>query len=133
MNCLTKEEFERWSRSPSLVRQGSQIIQSPLNSSSSVNEVIKSSEAAVGAEPVQTNGSDGNGDGCRGAPANSASGKNERENKAMALMVQPSVDYGKCFGLVGLRERGREVDARSHIGEGPSNKTNNRHSRLADS
>lgn len=84
MNCFTKEEFERWSRSPSLARQGS-FVQSPLNSSSSANEVIRSLDNAGQGEGAN------NGTGNLGEQSN----KNEKENKARALMVQPSVDYGK--------------------------------------
>lgn len=86
VNCLTKEEFERWSRSPALARQGSQI-QSPLSSSSNAHDAIKA-EVGNGGGGGATNGSS------LDAAARQRA-QTERDNKAMALMVQPSIDYGK--------------------------------------
>lgn len=87
MNCLTKEEFERWSKSPALVRQNSQI-QSPLSSSLSFNEVIKSPEVeALNQQPAVSREKQG-------------AGFQDSNNKALALMVQPSIDYGKFNSFI---------------------------------
>ena len=92
VNCLTKEEFERWSRSPPLARQASQLMmvsgasiaQSPLGSSSSANDAIKSQQPLDQCQlPLDDNLG-------AGRPA----GETARADKALALMVQPSVDYG---------------------------------------
>lgn len=89
MNCLTKEEFERSSRSgPPLERQGSQV-HSPLSSSLSFNEVIRGPEVEGGFNQAGQVPGSNNGELV-------GDGKNyDRGNKAMALMMQPSVDYGK--------------------------------------
>lgn len=89
MNCLTKEEFERSSRSgPALERQSSQV-HSPLSSSLSFNEVIRGPEVEGGLNQA----------GQVSGPSNGAQVGNEQNydhgNKAMALVMQPSVDYGK--------------------------------------
>lgn len=78
VNCLTKEEFERWSKSPQLVRQNSQM-QSPLSSSLSFNEVIKpvTDENNQLVEPKE------------------GYADNNINNKALTLMMQPSIDYGQ--------------------------------------
>ena len=91
VNCLTKEEFERQSRSPSLARQGSQI-QSPLSSSTSVNDVIKNPEVGKGAA-TDAPGEPG------ATQANGSSQDGGRDHKALALVVQPSIDYGKLLPL----------------------------------
>lgn len=82
VNCLTKEEFERWSKSPSLARQNSQA-QSPLSRNLSFNEgpLDAVGGPTVSAASMRHDASDAT--------------QNGVNNKALALMVQPSVDYGK--------------------------------------
>lgn len=82
VNCLTKEEFERLPNK-ALERQNSQAP-SPLSSSLSFNEVIK---------PV--NGESNGLDDYRKASAIVDGNESKSGNKALALMVQPSIDYGK--------------------------------------
>jgi hypothetical protein len=91
VNCLTKEEFERSSRSASLARQGSQI-QSPLSSSSSAATVQPTPPADGAARGWELEVPDANGER---APDEATRARNELGNKALALMVQPSVDYGE--------------------------------------
>lgn len=84
---MTKEEFERWSKSPALVRQNSQI-QSPLSSSLSFNEVIKPPEVeALNQQPAVSQ-------------EKQDTAFQDTNNKALALMVQPSIDYGKFDSLI---------------------------------
>lgn len=95
VNCLTKEEFERSSRSGALTRQGSQI-QSPLSSSSSIGTTLQPASIADvnAARGSEFEAPDSNGD--KLASETSARAKNESGgNRALALMVQPSIDYGK--------------------------------------
>lgn len=96
LNCLTKEEFERSARSPALERQSSQM-HSPLSSSMSFNETIRGPSEMNGGGPLFNQqsvsaASNGHGD---------EAGQNyDRGNKALALMMQPSIDYGKfAFSL----------------------------------
>lgn len=93
VNCLTKEEFERWSKSPGLVRQASQLgsssMQLPLVSSSSVNDVIKSPTAS-GTTVNESSGLEAGANSMTKDEASAAA----RQERALALMVQPSVDYG---------------------------------------
>lgn len=112
VNCLTKEEFERSSKS-ALVRQNSQSVQSPLSKSLSFNNT-----EAAGRDQLSNSGGDGAGAGrsaCNeGAQQGNLSGQlmdladndgklegninsasTQQAGKALALMVQPSVDYGK--------------------------------------
>lgn len=87
VNCLTKEEFERLPNK-TLVRQNSQM-HSPLSSSLSFNEVIKTNldQLDMHESKVTSGGFDEFND-LRDEHAKAAS-------KSMALMMQPSVDYGK--------------------------------------
>lgn len=92
VNCLTKEEFERLPNK-TLVRQSSQM-QSPLSSSLSFNEVIKSNSVDLQPDCPDSNACGAGLD----RPAELADGSAKGANKALALMAQPSVDYGKfCF------------------------------------
>mgnify|MGYP006965679783 CR=1 FL=1 len=93
VNCLTKEEFERWSKSPSLARQNSQML-SPLSSSLSFNEVIKAPEAGDNLAGMKDDRTD-----------------HENNNRALALMAQPSVDYGKSIYATDFHSLGGQIDS----------------------
>lgn len=111
VNCLTKEEFERSAKSPKLARQNSQV-QSPLSRNLSFNEVIKS-PAALGPNSMEASAiADAESDlFCTKQEQTGYGRNNEHINgKALALMVQPSVDYGKLLVLVlVLRELSESV------------------------
>lgn len=89
VNCLTKEEFERGSRLP-LVRQNSQM-HSPLTSSLSVNEVVKPSY------PQQEVSAPGQADKIAYEKQMKQQQQENNHKPLATLMVQPSVDYGKCL------------------------------------
>lgn len=125
MNCLTKEEFERYSKSPALVRQNSQSIQSPLSKNVSFNTAetgqpinagsspaladencrrregdasALDASAPTGARPNEdeqaSNGNINSSSSSSSSSAAAAAAASE-SNKALALLVQQSVDYGK--------------------------------------
>lgn len=74
---MTKEEFERSSKSPALVRQSSLLSQSPPIGLSTNGEQMDIPESTN--QQAELNGSN---------------------NKSLALMVQPSIDYGKFIKAI---------------------------------
>lgn len=71
-----------------------------------MNEVIKSADAGQlpsGSGPASDSLSENNNKGQSTGPE--LASKSERDNKALALMVQPSIDYGKWEPARGLAER----------------------------
>lgn len=86
VNCLTKEEFERSSKCPPpLVRQSSLLSQSPP-----IGAATMVSRADNNLGPTEQSDSSLSEHGINHNTAHDCD-----SNKALALMMQPSVDYGK--------------------------------------
>lgn len=111
VDCLTKEEFERKSRTPGLVRQPSQLHSSLGSSSSFVGSNLLAAQTNAADAAAQTAAAaavDANGPI---AAATEAAAINEQTNKALALMVQPSVDLGEYAPLIARTAHSR----RNHL------------------